>query len=262
MTEKVEYKRFKFIDKPLSSIGLGTYGLRDYKKAEEAFLYAIEKGINLLDTAEIYNTEDFVGKIAKIVGRDRLFIITKIWPKNLTQREKVIKSARNSLKRMGIDKADLILIHWPNDQMTIEDQVRIFETVYTEGFTNYIGVSNFTVEQMEHARSALKKTDIVFNEIEYNLSKRAPEKDIIPYCQRENIGILAYTPIEKGSPSVPIELSKRIGKTPVQIALNFLLNKEPVIPIPKTERLEHIKEIIGAMGWKLGPNDLSYINNS
>ncbi|MGC8645353.1 MAG: aldo/keto reductase [Thermoplasmata archaeon] len=256
-----EYKVIGSIKERLSAIGLGTYGIRDYDRAEEAFLYAIEAGINFIDTAEIYNTEDFVGRIVRIVGRERLFITTKIWPNNLISRESVLRSAGNSLRRMGISYADLILIHWPNERMKIEDQVKNFEAVFDEGLTRYIGVSNFSIEQMEEARQSTRGAEIVCNQVEYNISKRDVEKDILPYCTERNMGLIAYTPIQKGRPFVATNISERVGKTPVQIALNYLISKDNVIPIPKTEDLTHMKEIIGSMGWRLSREDLQAIEN-
>jgi diketogulonate reductase-like aldo/keto reductase len=165
---------------------------------------------------------------------------------------------------MGIQTVDLILIHWPNDHMKIEDQVKNFEAVFSEGLTRYIGVSNFSVEQMEEARLSTTSAEIMYDQVKYNLSERGAEKDIIPYCERNKIAVMAYTPIEKGKTSRMKEIkeiSKKIDKTPIQVALNFLASRNNVIPIPKTENLEHMKEIIGSQGWKLNSEDLERIKN-
>jgi len=166
---------------------------------------------------------------------------------------------------MGIQTVDLILIHWPNDHMKIEDQVKNFEAVFSEGLTRYIGVSNFSVEQMEEARLSTTSAEIVCDQVKYNLSERGAEKDIIPYCERNKIAVMAYTPIKKGKTSRMKEIkeiSKKIDKTPIQVALNFLASRNNVIPIPKTENLEHMKEIIGSQGWKLNSEDLERIKKS
>jgi len=262
---KIEYKRIGSIKERVSAIGLGTYGISDYKRAEEAFEYAIERGVNLIDTAEIYNTEDFVGRVLNRVGKENIFVTTKIWPNNLVSRDSVLKAARNSLKKLGIQTVDLILIHWPNNHMKIEDQVRNFEAVFSEGLTRYIGVSNFSVEQIEEARHSTTSAEIVCDQVKYNLSDRGAEKDIIPYCERNKIAVMAYTPIEKGKISRMkeiIEISRKIEKTPIQIALNFLASRNNVIPIPKTENLEHMKEIIGSQGWKLNSEYLERLEKS
>lgn len=250
----VGYKQLGKTGEKVSEIGLGTYGIGDYKKGEEAFVYALERGINFIDTAEIYNTEDFVGRVIKRVGRENLFITTKVWPKNLTSKESTIKAAKGSLKRLGINSVDLILIHWPHDTMRIEDQVKNIESVQKKGLSRYIGISNFSMEQMEEALSATSSTEIVCNQVKYNLEEREYEKDVIPYCEEKGISVVAYTPISKGKSSKTPELgevSNSTGKTPIQVSLNFLLSSPSVIPIPKTENLEHMKEILGSTGWRL-----------
>jgi diketogulonate reductase-like aldo/keto reductase len=243
----------------VSAIGLGTYGIADYKKGEEAFIYAIERGINLIDTAEIYNTEDFVGRIIKKVGRERLFITTKVHPKNLASKESTIKAARGSMSRLGTDSVDLILIHWPHNTMSIGDQIKNIEAVQKEGLARHIGVSNFSVKQMQEARDSTSSAEVVCNQVKYNLDERDIEKDIIPFCERNEMSVVAYTPIGRGGLYKSKEMkqvTETNGKTPIQVALNFLMRKPRVIPIPKTEKIEHMKEILGAMGWKMSDQEV------
>lgn len=169
---KVEKRQLGSTGEKVSALGLGTYGINNYEEAETAFEYAFESGVNFLDTAEIYNTEDFVGRVIKKLGKENLFITTKISPDHLVSRDTVMKSARKSLDQLGIKTVDLILIHWPNDSMKIEDQVRNCEIAYSKGLTRYIGVSNFSVEQMEIARQSTNSAEIVCNQVEYNLGRR------------------------------------------------------------------------------------------
>lgn len=98
---KIDTREMGSTGEKVSAIGLGTYGISNYKKGEEAFAYAVERGVNLIDTAEIYNTEDFVGNVIRKVGRENLFITTKVAPKNLTSKESTLRSARGSLKKVG-----------------------------------------------------------------------------------------------------------------------------------------------------------------
>ena len=258
----IEMRKMGSTGEKVSSIGLGTYGISNYKAAEEAFYYAIDRGVSLIDTAEIYNTEDFVGNVIKKVGRENLFITTKVAPKNLTSKERTIKAARGSLNRLGIESVDLILIHWPHDTMSISDQIKNIEAVQKEGLTRYIGVSNFSVEQMEEARLSTSSTEVVCNQVKYNLDEREIERDVIPCCERNAISVVAYTPISKGKSSKSREMKQitnTTGKTPIQISLNFLLRKPGVIPIPKTENIEHMREILGAMGWKLNDDETALL---
>ncbi len=259
----IEMRKMGSTGEKVSSIGLGTYGISNYKAAEEAFYYAIDRGVSLIDTAEIYNTEDFVGNVIKKVGRENLFITTKVAPKNLTSKESTLRSAKGSLKKLGIGAVDLILIHWPHDTMSISDQVKNIESVRKEGLTRYIGVSNFSVEQMEEARSSTSTSEIVCNQVEYNMTKRDVEKDVIPYCEVNGMSVVAYTPIEKGSPQKykgMKDVSSSTGKTPIQISLNFLMRNSAVIPIPKSENLDHIKEILGSTGWRLKDKEIALLD--
>lgn len=261
---EVVFRQMGKTGEKVSAIGLGTYGIKDYKRGEEAFVYAIERGINLIDTAEIYNTEDFVRRIIERVGREKLFITTKVHPKNLASKESAMKAARGSLNRLGTDRVDLILIHWPHDTLSISDQIRNIEAVQKEGMARHIGVSNFSVSQMEEARHSTRSAEIVCNQVKYNISEREIEKDVLPYCDKNHMTIMAYTPINKAKISTTrkvSEIGRKEGKTSIQIVLNFLMTRPNVIPIPKTENLDHMKEIIGSLGWKLTQEERDLIEN-
>ena len=223
----------------------------------------MERGIDLIDTAEIYNTEDFVGRIIKRFGREKLFIITKVWPKNIVSKDSTIKAAKGSLTRLGTSYVDLILIHWPHRTMSIIEQVKNIEAVQKDGLSRFIGVSNFSVQQLEEARHSTTSTEIVCNQVKYNLDERGIENDVLPYCRDKGLSVIAYTPISKGEASrdsVFRQVVSGSGKTAIQVSLNFLLSHKEVIPIPKTERLEHMKEIMGSLGWKLEEKQIALLS--
>ncbi len=128
------------------AIGIGTYGIVDYGRAKEALIHAVEVGLNMLDTAEMYGSgkaEMLVGEVVKEVGRDNVFITTKLLPHHFSDKFEAIKAAKQSLRRLNISEADLILIHWPHIPTPIEKQVKALEAIASEGLTRYIGVSNF-----------------------------------------------------------------------------------------------------------------------
>ncbi len=249
----------------VSSLGLGTFGIRDYDKALEAFIYAFENGVDNYDTAEMYgngSAEEFLGKFIKVVGRENVFITTKIMPHNMVSRERAERSARNSLKRLGISTVDLILLHWSEPHLSLEKQIKNLEYLADKGYTRYIGVSNLNVNEMELAINTLSKYDIVVNQVRYSVYDRRIEKNLLPYCIRNRITIQAYTPIERGEivgDKVLKEIGEKYGKTEVQVALNYLISQEYVIPIPKTEKKERVEEFIGSMGWRLSQNDINLI---
>lgn len=193
-----------------SVIGLGTgqfgarawgYGVRytdkDIMKIIEA---AIEYGINLFDTSEIYGdglSETLLGKAIKEYGRDNFIIITKVAPWNLRYKN-VIKAALRSLRRMSIDLIDLYLIHHPNFLIPMKETFRALEDLVRIGVVRYVGVSNFTKPLLTMAQEYFSHTEIVANEIEYNILSYKAEKDIIPYCREHGISVIAYSPLAGG----------------------------------------------------------------
>jgi len=262
-----EFKEWKLIgsDK-VSAIGLGTYGIRSHDKAFDAFTYALTHGVNLVDTAEMYDAgraEEFVGRVVKAVERDSVFITTKMLPNRLDDRDKIVRAAEEALRRLGVSYVDLYLIHWPNERIPIRDQVRNFEVLAEKGLTRYIGVSNFDPAMLREAIEAVSKHEIVVNQVHYSVVNRHyVEKELLPYCIEKKIALQAYTPLERGSVAdnnVIRKISEKYGKTPIQVALNYLISHSNVIAIPKTESLEHVKEILGAIGWWISIEDLEYI---
>ncbi len=253
----------------VSAIGLGTWAIRDYNGALEAYVYAIERGVDNIDTAEMYDAgraEEFVGRVVERVGRERLFITTKMMPSRLVSVDEVEKAARASLRRLGVDSVDLFLIHWPNERLSIAEQVRNFETVYLKGYARYIGVSNFDKRELEEAIHATRKAEIVVDQVHYSVVDRYPEAlSLLDYALKNNVTIQAHTPLERGaviSNPVVRRVAERTGRTPVQVALNFLISRPRVVAIPKAEKKEHIEEVLGAMGWRLSAEDIEELEKA
>jgi len=225
----------------------------------------LELGINLIDTAEIYQTEDIVAEAIKGHKRDDLFIATKVSGDNLRY-DDVLKAADNSLNRLRCPYIDLYQIHWPNSRVPIEETMKAMEKLVEYGKIKYIGVSNFSLEQMRKAEEALSKNKLASNQVEYNLMVRGVEKDLLPYCEQNGIAVLPYKPIAQGALANPNERLKAVmdkisqkhsGKTPAQIALNWLITKSNVIfPIPRASRPERVIENVGSVGWSLDTEDM------
>lgn len=261
----------------ISSIGMGTWGIGgfsapDYRYDEvaiKALRYGIELGITLIDTAEMYgagHSEEVVGMAIKGL-REKVFIATKVWYTNLKY-DDVLRSAEKSLKRLQIDAIDLYQVHWPNPHIPLSETMKAMEKLVLDGKVRFIGVSNFSVKLMEEARAALSKIDIVSNQVEYSLLSREVENDILPYCERESITLIAYSPLGRGNilndPRSKIlrEIAKKYNKTPAQVALNWLISKNPVVAIPKAINLSHIKENANATGWRLSNEDLELLSRT
>ncbi|MHA1506430.1 MAG: aldo/keto reductase [Candidatus Asgardarchaeia archaeon] len=259
--------------KKIPALGIGTWRMvggstPDYSqddKAIEALRKAVSLGMWLIDTAEYYaagHAEEIVGKAIEVFDRDEVFIVSKVWHTNLRY-EDVIKAAKRSLKRLKTDYIDLYLVHWPNPDIPLRETMKAMEKLVDDGMVLYIGVSNFDLSLMEEARSYLSHVDIVANQVKYSLLDRNVEKDVLPYCQKERITLMAYTPLEKGllaNDPFLSEIGKKYGKTAAQVALNWLISKDMVVAIPKAIKIEHIEENAGAMGWQLSEEDTKTIN--
>ena len=246
----------------VSAIGLGTWAIRDYGRAEEVLVEAIETGrVNLIDTAEMYGSgaaEELVGRVIRRVGRDRVFVTTKMLPDRLRSEEEIEKAARASLRRLGVGQVDLFLIHWPAWGIPIAEQVRRFERiVYAKGYARYIGVSNFDKRELLEAIHATAHAEIAVDQVHYSVLHREPEtSSLLDTAIRHGVTIQAYTPLERGAVAEHPRLrgiAARLGKTPVQVALNYLISRPRVVAIPKTEDRRHLEEILGALGWRLPP---------
>lgn len=264
------FNDFKRIgDSSVTSIGMGTWGIGgrenpDYSRDRESIevlRHGIELGINLIDTAEFYGTghsEELVGEAIKGFEREELFIVSKVWPTNFGY-ESAKKAARASARRLGT-YIDLYLLHWPVDDFKrIEETLHALEELVDEGLIRYIGVSNFNLELLRKSQEAMRKYEIVANQVKYSLRDRWPETSgLLDYMKREGIALMAYTPLEKGSlarnPCLA-GIGKSYGKTAAQVTLNYLIWEENVVAIPKAGNRVHLEENFGAMGWRLSKED-------
>ncbi len=241
----------------IPAIGMGTWGIRSYADAEEVLVSAVERGLWLIDTAEMYGeglAEELVGRVVRRVGRDRVFIVTKLRPYRFASPDSAIKAAEASCRRMGVNYVDLLLIHWPEETLPIHVQIKSLEAVAEKGLTRYIGVSNFSAEQLREAVESASKFDIVLNQVKYSVLDKKVERKLLPKCIELGITLQAYTSIERGrvayDPRV-IEVAQAIGKTPIQVALNYVISRPMTVALVKTERMDHLEEILGALGWRL-----------
>jgi diketogulonate reductase-like aldo/keto reductase len=274
----VEYHEFASTGFKVSSIGMGTYydplfiaaallfhyhAGRDKKTA--ALKKGLEVGINLIDTAEIYQTENLVAEAIKDHRRDEIFIATKVLGIHLRYNS-VLKAAQNSLKRLRCSYIDLYQIHWPNPKVPIVETMRAMEKLVESGKVRHIGVSNFSLEQMKQAEEALSRNKLASNQVEYSLVERGEEKGLLHYCEQKRIAVLSYRPIAHGALAIPDKKLKPVmdeisqkhdGKTPAQIALNWLITKSKVVfPIPRASKPERVTENVGSIGWSLDAEDM------
>ena len=266
----MEYKKLSNGDK-IPVIGFGTWGIGGYfekdtsKEKEEIRLMreGVKLGLKHIDTAEIYGegqTEKEVGMVIKKFNRKKLFITTKVWKTNLSYNN-VINSLESSLQRLQTDYVDLYMIHCPNPDIPIKETMKAMEYLAEQGKIKSIGVSNFSAEELKEAQKCLKKHNIVANQIEYNLVKREAGKKIIPFCEKNNIIVVAYRPLAKGelaNKGIKIldSIAKKYNKANAQIAIKWVISHKNVVTIPKSTKIEHMKQNIGVFGWKLQNRDM------
>lgn len=268
----MEFKKLGNTEEKIPAIGMGTCGIGGYsapdysmdKLAINALRKGVELGMYLIDTAEMYgrgHSEEIVGEAIKDFKREDVFIVTKVLPEHLKYRD-LIQSAYNSLKRLNTEYIDLYLIHAPNPKIPIAETMKAMEELVEMGVVRYIGVSNFNVLQMDETRRKLKNIDIVINQVEYSLIERKIEKDVLPYCIKNKITVMAYCPLGRGllaKNGFLEKIGKKYVKTSSQVALNWLVQKENVVAIPKAIKIEHLIENSSATDWRLNKEDLESI---
>jgi diketogulonate reductase-like aldo/keto reductase len=221
--------------------------------------HGIELGLTLIDTAEMYGdgrSEQLVGEA--IQGRrDQVFLVTKVYPHNASRRA-MPASCENSLKRLGVDVVDLYLLHWPGT-VPLAETVDTFETLRRAGKIRHWGVSNLDLGFMESLDAVPGGGAVQTNQLLYNLGRRGLEWDLLPWLRRRRIPLMAYSPIEQGrllrKPALTT-FAKRLGMTPAQVAIAWLLAQDGVIAIPKTASRERLEENAGALSHTLTPAQL------
>lgn len=241
---------------PIPEIGLGTC---HYHGGISPLRKGIELGARLIDTAEAYGTEAVVGEAIQGI-REKVFLATKV---SLThfRRGDLLKAADESLRRLRTNIIDLYQLHRPHYVVPIEETMAVMEELVERGKVRFIGVSNFSVNQLRKAQAALSKNKIVSNQVQYNLIDRTIATGLLPYCQQNHITIIAYSPLAKGLPRIAKQDTNDIlgkvaaatGKTRAQVALNWCISRDAVIAIPKADSKEHVTENCRASGWRLSP---------
>ncbi len=254
----------------VAEIGVGVWR---YGGGVEPLRQAIELGASLIDTAEAYGTEKVVGEAVSGI-RDRVFVATKVSGSHLSYDE-VLKAADASLRRLDTGYIDLYQIHWPNSLVPIQETMRAMETLVDRGLVKYIGVSNFSTAELREAQATMRKYPIVSNQVLYNLNRRQIEEELLPYCQKNHVTIIAYTPLDSGQLTKASAQSSRpdqmkvlelvaaqVQKTLAQVALNWCISRPGVITIPKSDRAARVVENCQASGWLLSSAQMQLLESA
>ncbi len=262
------YKKFNGTGKKLSELGVGTWELGGSKTDNiNSIKYAIDHGVNFIDTAEIYGTEPVVGEAIKNYKRDKLFIASKVWT-NHFHHDDLIKACEGSLNKLGIDYLDLYQLHWPNPDVPVEETMKAMEELMDQGKIKNIGISNFSVKQAEDAQNSMKKYEIASDQVEYSIVTRDIERSgLYDYCKKNNMAIIAYSPLSHGKifsnkklMDELQEIGSKYNATPSQIALAWLLHDANVFPIPKASNKNHMEDNIASAEINLDKSDYEKIS--
>src|SRR5260221_1045479 len=253
-------------------IGEGNLNMErdDRRVAIAAIRAALDVGATHVDTAEMYGG----GEVERLVGeaiagrRSEVFLVSKVLPQNAS-RQGTIAACERSLERLGVDYLDCYLLHWPGDH-PLEDTLAPFDELERTGKIRSFGVSNFDVGELREAIRIAGKGRIAQDQVLYHLKERRIEHELIPYCEKEGVAVVAYSPLGSGAfPSARTEggrmlsdMAQAHGATPHQVALAFLIRQEGIFAIPKASTASHSMENARAASLSLSPEDIAAIDRA
>jgi diketogulonate reductase-like aldo/keto reductase len=221
--------------------------------------------MTLIDTAEVYGSEEFIGRA--IAGqRDRVFLVSKVWPNHVAGNG-VARACEASLARLGTDHLDLYLLHWPNGVTNLSGVVTAFEKLRSAGRIRAWGVSNFKVGDMENLFRVPQGDRCVTNQLPYSIGDRGIERDVLPWCERHGMPVMAYSPL--GGPGANLlrdpalaRIGEAHGCSAAAVALAWAIRNGNVIAIPESGSVAHVKENARALSLTLTPDDLRALDTA
>jgi diketogulonate reductase-like aldo/keto reductase len=247
------------------ALGQGTWHMGERnsdRRAEAAALrLGLDLGMTLVDTAEMYADGGAEEVVAEAIAgrREEVFLVSKVYPHNAGGR-KLEAACERSLKRLKVERIDLYLLHW-RGSVPLADTVQAMRRMQQAGKIRHWGVSNLDVEDLQDLGAALP--DCAADQVLYNLSARGPEYDLLPFCQRQGMAVMAYTPVGQGSllrqPAVQA-VAARHGASPAQVAIAWTLRQPGVISIPKAANPTHVRDNAGAATLALNAADLAELD--
>jgi diketogulonate reductase-like aldo/keto reductase len=226
------------------------------RRAEEiaTLREGIALGMTLIDSAEMYGNGRSESLVAEAIAgqRDKVFLVTKVLPTNAS-RKGVVRACEASLKRLKTDRVECYLLHW-SGSYPLEEAVRGFEDLVATGKILSWGVSNLDLSEMNQLMKVPGGEACATNQLLYNLTRRGIEFDLLPWLRQRNIPVMAYSPVEQGrilGHKVLLEVAQRVGATPAQVALAWVLRQEGVVAIPKAASIGHVRENRRALDVRL-----------
>ncbi len=249
-------------------IGQGTWQMEgdDRAGAVRALGVGLDLGLTHVDTAELYGS----GRVESLVmdaiagRRDEVFLVSKVMPPNATKKG-TIRACEASLSRLGVERLDCYLLHWPGSH-PLEGTIDAFEALVASGKIASFGVSNFDEAELEEAVAIAGPGRIAENQVLYHLGERTIEHAVLPFCEEHGIAVVGYTPFGGGRfpPPEGEAVLRRIaashGATMRQVALAFLTRRPSLFAIPKASREEHVRDNAGAIGLALSAEEIDAID--
>lgn len=238
---------------PVAAIGQGTWRLRHPAAAAAALREGIRLGMTHVDTAEMYEhdsgSETLLGPLVR-EHRQGMFLASKVLPENASAKG-TVSACKDSLVRLQTDHLDLYYLHWPGPH-PIAETMRALASLRDAGWVRHIGVSNFGVGELDEAKAALGPGVLAANQVPYHLEDRGVEAEVLPWCRREGVALVGYSPFGQGRwvrgrdrLAVLESVGRDVGLTPRQVTLAFLLRDPATFAIPKAESVEHVRDNAG-----------------
>jgi len=232
-------------------VGLGTWQMNS-QDAFKSVSTALDLGYRHIDTAQLYENEGDIGSAieASDVDREELFLTTKVDPRNRSV-EDMIESVHGSLDRLGVERVDLLLIHWPHPLADLDTVIEGLDEAVRQDLTRFIGVSNFGKDRLARAQ-ALSEEPIFTNQVLFH--PWWPQRGLLQYCQDNDVILTGYSPLANGGAiddDLLAVVGHRYGKTAPQTAIRWATQHENVITIPMSTSSDHLEENIDIFDFKL-----------
>ncbi len=251
-------------------IGQGTWKMErdDPAQAAAALRRGLELGMTHVDTAEMYGMGEVEELLCRALEgrRDQVFLVSKVVPQNASFAG-TVKSCESSLRRLGTDRLDCYLLHWPGPH-PFGETLRAFQQLQQEGKIRSYGVSNFGVEELEDAVALAGPGKIACNQVLYHLKDRSIEAALLPRCQALGVALVGYSPFETGElPSagsaggkVLRAIAREHGVSPYAVTLRFLLREPGTFAIPKAADARHVEDNATAGALELSADELKRLD--
>lgn len=245
----------------IPALGLGTWTLKG-RECEAIVSEALSLGYRHIDTAAMYRNEDAIGSALRAAGvaRDEIFITSKVWWSDLAATD-LRRSAETSLKQLGIDALDLLLIHWPNAAIPLEETLGALNRVYEDGLARNIGVSNFTTRLLKQA-IALSSAPLVANQVEHH--PYLDQSRVRAACNSAGMALVGYCPLYRGGDllqeAAVTKAAQAHGKTPGQVVLRWHVQQQNTVAIPRTTRKERLAENLAIFDFTLSDAEMAAIS--